>query len=440
MNEMNENDLKPINSLPPFTKFCCTIGNIPSSYLLSLTYEEQLLWFCDYLKNTVIPALNNNAECVKELQKLYVELHNYVKHYFDNLDVQNEINNKLDEMASDGTLERIINQEIFGEINSNITLLSKHNVLFIGDSYGEPNNSWIDQVATRMGLVKNQSYFKLAKGGYGFARFNHQWLDLLKENVNKIPHREWIKEIVICGGLNDTTAANANDVLSSIRLFVNYAIQQFPNAIIKLGCIGWNNDPANAQIRSDVLVKVLQPYKNASQYSKCSYLSGVEYVMHYYGLFGDDFSHPNEVGQIFLANSIYQAIQEGYTEFFTTPTIVRSNGLQFEFKIDANNLMVDFNGTILPAFFGEIIGTGNKTINLGRPAINAPLHVDEFTKFSVTCLFNYGHGIFVVQPAQIYIDGTGSCIFKFYNTNNNYPLEGIAFMYTNSQVCNLLHY
>lgn len=104
----NLNELKPIINLNPFARFCCTIGNLPSSYMASLTYEEQLLWFCDYLQNTVIPAVNNNAECVKELQELYVKLKDYVDNYFKNLDVQNEINIKLDEMASDGTLSNLL--------------------------------------------------------------------------------------------------------------------------------------------------------------------------------------------------------------------------------------------------------------------------------------------------------------------------------------------
>ena len=103
----NLNELKPIINLNPFARFCCTIGNLPTSYMTSLTYEEQLMWLCDYLKNTVIPAVNNNAECVKELQELYVKLKNYVDNYFENLDVQQEINNKLDEMAESGELEEI---------------------------------------------------------------------------------------------------------------------------------------------------------------------------------------------------------------------------------------------------------------------------------------------------------------------------------------------
>ena len=109
-------DLTQVQGLRPFTKFCCTIGNLPASYLVSLTYEEQLLWLCDYLQNTVIPTVNNNAEAVEELQNLFVELKSYVDNYFTNLDVQEEINNKLDKMASDGTLDSIINKYITNKI------------------------------------------------------------------------------------------------------------------------------------------------------------------------------------------------------------------------------------------------------------------------------------------------------------------------------------
>ena len=92
----------------PFTRFCMSIAAVPSSYLAGLTIEEQLLWLCSYLEKEVIPAVNNNAEALEELQGLFTELHDYVEHYFDNLDVQEEINNKLDDMAEDGTLESIL--------------------------------------------------------------------------------------------------------------------------------------------------------------------------------------------------------------------------------------------------------------------------------------------------------------------------------------------
>lgn len=123
----NLNELRPVGSLNPFGRFCCTIGNLPSSYMSSLNYEEQLMWFCDYLENTVIPGVNQNAEAVLELQNLYIELKNYVDNYFENLDVQQEINKKLDEMSQDGTLTNLIKnyvdpiyQEFQNQTNNNL--------------------------------------------------------------------------------------------------------------------------------------------------------------------------------------------------------------------------------------------------------------------------------------------------------------------------------
>ena len=102
-------ELKPINKVQNIiNKFCYTIGMLPTSYKASMTYEEQLVAIGQYLEETVIPALNNNAEVVAELQNLYVELKNYVDNYFDNLNVQEEINNKLDEMSKNGELTQLI--------------------------------------------------------------------------------------------------------------------------------------------------------------------------------------------------------------------------------------------------------------------------------------------------------------------------------------------
>lgn len=106
---MNGEIKSTINVLPPFKRLCMTIGELPSSYLETMTYYESLVWLTKYLSETVIPTINNNAEAVKELQNLYKELQDYVNNYFENLDVQDEINNKLDEMVSDGTFDYIIN-------------------------------------------------------------------------------------------------------------------------------------------------------------------------------------------------------------------------------------------------------------------------------------------------------------------------------------------
>ena len=47
-------------------------------------------------------------DTVEEYIEKFNELHDYVQDYFDNLDVQEEINNKLDDMVEQGTLQEII--------------------------------------------------------------------------------------------------------------------------------------------------------------------------------------------------------------------------------------------------------------------------------------------------------------------------------------------
>jgi len=95
-----------------FPRFINNLGIIPTSYKDSMDYYENLAWLCKYLEETVIPTVNQNGNAVQELQGLYIQLQEYVVHYFDNLNVQTEINNKLDKMAQDGTLANIVGQYV----------------------------------------------------------------------------------------------------------------------------------------------------------------------------------------------------------------------------------------------------------------------------------------------------------------------------------------
>ena len=104
-----------INYVSPFKRFCITIGNLPTAYIESMSYYEGLTYLVNYLSNNVIPALNNNGEVVEELQAKFTELKNFVDTYFENLDVQEEINNKLDQMVEDGTMEELVKNVITSE-------------------------------------------------------------------------------------------------------------------------------------------------------------------------------------------------------------------------------------------------------------------------------------------------------------------------------------
>lgn len=89
--------------MPPFKAFLAS--NIPSVYDNTLSYYDELTKLIAYLEQQVVPAVNADTEGLKQLK-------DYVEHYFDNLDVQEEIDNKLDEMTEDGTLEEIIGHYI----------------------------------------------------------------------------------------------------------------------------------------------------------------------------------------------------------------------------------------------------------------------------------------------------------------------------------------
>ena len=102
------------NNLPPFKFFM--LENFPfiEADFDALTNYELLCKVVEYINK--IGKQNN--ELVTEFNKLY----EYVKNYFDNLDVTEDINNKLDEMASDGTLADIINKKLLSQLNSEFQL------------------------------------------------------------------------------------------------------------------------------------------------------------------------------------------------------------------------------------------------------------------------------------------------------------------------------
>lgn len=94
-------------NLTPFKWF--VLENFP---FIEADFDALTEWqlFCKLGKeiNKIIDSQNIVGEQAEALTNAFIELKNYVDNFFDNLDVQDEINNKLNEMAQDGTLEKII--------------------------------------------------------------------------------------------------------------------------------------------------------------------------------------------------------------------------------------------------------------------------------------------------------------------------------------------
>ncbi len=109
------------NKIDACLQVCADWGLIPTSFRQCMTWEEQVLWLMKFLQDTVIPTLNSVIDDESDLSKAFDDLKIYVNNYFNNLDAEGIIDDKLDEMASDGTLARIINESIFSQLNDRIT-------------------------------------------------------------------------------------------------------------------------------------------------------------------------------------------------------------------------------------------------------------------------------------------------------------------------------
>lgn len=100
---------------------------LPLVYDDSLSYYEVLCKVVSYLNTTItnVAALGGNVE---GLRNAYTQLQAFVNNYFDNLDVQQEINTKLDEMAETGALTTLIEPFINSQISTDVARWLELNV------------------------------------------------------------------------------------------------------------------------------------------------------------------------------------------------------------------------------------------------------------------------------------------------------------------------
>ena len=93
-----------INFLPPWVETNLQPAFYDSESGTSLQQTARM-----YAKvNQLVRSVNEQNETIADYIQQFIELRNYVEDYFDNLDVQEEINIKLDQMADSGELGEII--------------------------------------------------------------------------------------------------------------------------------------------------------------------------------------------------------------------------------------------------------------------------------------------------------------------------------------------
>lgn len=149
-----EDKIQHSKPVPPFVRFCA--ANIPMVFDDSLSYYECLCALWKFIQDDVIDVINNNATVTQkwreeltefegnvndeieefesdmrsdfsDLNEAFNTLKTWVETYFDNLDVQEEINNKLDAMVEDGTLDDIVESVLEHYYNSNVSYIFPKN-------------------------------------------------------------------------------------------------------------------------------------------------------------------------------------------------------------------------------------------------------------------------------------------------------------------------
>lgn len=143
---MNPN--APADFLPPLTRgigirpfqyWCQQV--LPLVYDDSLSYYELLCKVVDYL-DRVIEETNQLGSDIDELHKVFELLQGYVNDYFKNLDVQAEIDAKIDELVTSGYFEGLIEKyiKLYNKTNITLSIINEDSLLLeniLGEYYGQ---------------------------------------------------------------------------------------------------------------------------------------------------------------------------------------------------------------------------------------------------------------------------------------------------------------
>lgn len=386
--------------------------------VLPLVYDDSLSYY-EVLCKT-LGYLNEFAEKNEMLENEFNELKSFVENYFNNLDVQNEINKKLDEMLKNGILETILKSFL------------NRKFIFIGDSYilgysndGNIYNSYANIITQTFGLDATI----LGVSGSGFANKGDgpnegkNYTDILKSYSGSESDKLRVTDIYVIGGYNDRTHSTTEIWLGADK-FYKYAKENFPNAKLHCGFIGWCQVP--------------EEYNKLEQaclaYSRCGiygfeYMTNSEYILHSSHYFTNDNVHPNNEGHSALASYLSSDILGGKIDVVQQRSemqIPAINNMQLTkiYSSQHNNIitttMTDFctidMSLIDPTYWGTIwVQISEKitpTMILGYTEsyaqISVLINTEEDNKwYSCPATIKLVNGAFYLQIQAIAINGSG---------------------------------
>ena len=136
---MSDNSEKELKYISPFKYQLLQSFPFIAEDFDQLTAYGLFCRLADKMNEVVANNNNLNDDMLLYIQK-FNQLKAFVEDYFENLDVQDEIDNKLDEMAENGTLAEIIEDyatipELTTKVNKLELGIIQDEIIIVGDSY-----------------------------------------------------------------------------------------------------------------------------------------------------------------------------------------------------------------------------------------------------------------------------------------------------------------
>ena len=311
----------------------------------------------------------------ENLQKQYVELYTFVKDFFTNLDLQDEVNAKLDEMYNSGELE---------------LLLSNHfklgYALYLGNSYvgGVGSSSGNGIYSLTRDMFYKYDYKASSGCGFNLTTLSTQTFQNLIEEFNSDlsdEEKKSVTHILVFSAMGDSRYVKENNIKSfsglvrSVKTFVDYCKLHFPNAKVYISfCDTVLNDTINSDTNMICSTFVHECFKLISLQIGFLYNGWIGWNgnRNQYCISSDGY-HPNDRGYAELSTAFKEAM-EGRYEYMQKQykyTTSLGNG---EFIINANPDIVVISNVKLNAGVEITDGTEYELFDfsdtVGMPIIN----------------------------------------------------------------------
>lgn len=309
------------------TKTC----GIPYDFNGTLSLESKF----NVLFETVLALFETNEKLIES----YTDLYNFVNNYFANLNVQEEINNKLNEMLKDGSMNEIL-INTFGN-SKKLRGYNIQNIVCIGDSYSVGT---IYSPSTGHGEVTGHGWayylsdlFKYnvslyGSGGAGYIAkatsgdyAGKNFIEIATIAVNELGENiKNVELVILSGGINDSIA-DFDSLDKAIYSTLKYLIDNFTSAEILIGTTVLRGNlvaPSPGDLLKTKLVK------NNCFKTGCGIIeNSVNIFTGQMNIFNSgDNVHPTEEGYKYMAQKIQSYINGGSLYDFDIDYINNARG------------------------------------------------------------------------------------------------------------------